>query len=122
MPCRGSGRERDEWLSTDYCQRCDPLCIPDHPKRQKRAPEQAPPAYGRYGALIDEVPEEDMEWDVNGADGHPMENFRITPARGKATRSRRPEPPVQQGEVVHGRSTTRSPGRGVRGGAVARLR
>ena len=60
---RGSGGERDEWLSADYHQRPDLLCTPVHPKRLKRAR-----AYGRYGALRDEVPEENMEWDINGAD------------------------------------------------------
>ena len=90
---RGSGGERDEWLSADYRRRRDPLRTPVHPKRPKRAPEPAPPAYGRYGALRDEVPEEDMEWDIDGADGDPMEDFGITPPRGErrgaASRSRR---------------------------------
>ena len=43
--------------------------------------------YGRYRALWDEVPEEDMEWDLNGPDGDLMEEFLISPPRGLASQS-----------------------------------
>ena len=76
MPPRRSGEEeRDEWLSADYGRRRDPLRTPVQPKRPRHAPKPAPPAYGRYGALRDGVPEEDMEWDLQGPDGDPIEDF-----------------------------------------------
>ena len=76
MPPRRSGdEERDKWLSADYHRRRDPLQSPFEPKRPGHAPEPTPPAYGRYGALRVEVPEEDMEQDLEGPDGDPMEDF-----------------------------------------------
>ena len=90
MPPRYSGdEERDEWLSANYCRPQDPFCTPDHPKRLRHAPEPAPLAYGRYRALRDEVPPEDMEPDFEGSDRVPMEDFRITPPRESVSRSGR---------------------------------
>ena len=66
-PQRSGDEERDKWLSADYGRRGDPVCIPVEPKRPRHDPEPAPLAYGvRYGALLDKVPEEDMEWDIEG--------------------------------------------------------
>ena len=90
---RGSGGEGDEWLRTDYRGRHDPLRTPVLPTRPRCAPEPAPPAYGRYGALNNDFLEGDVEWDIDGDNEDPMEDFGITPTRGKqqeaANRSRR---------------------------------
>ena len=51
------------------------------PKRPEGAQEQAPPAYGQYGALRDEVPEEDMEADRHRVDDDPIKDFGVTPTR-----------------------------------------
>ena len=89
MPPRRSGEEeQDEWVSADYRRHRDPLRSPAQPKRPRHAPELAPPACGRYGALRDDVPEEDMGWDLEGPDGDPMEDFRISPTGASASRSR----------------------------------
>ena len=79
---RSGDEERHEWLSADYRRRRDPLRPSVHPKGPMHAPEQAPPAYGRYGMLRDGVPKDDMEWDMDGPDGDPMEDFGSTPFRG----------------------------------------
>ena len=90
MPQRRSREEeRDEWLSADYCRRRDPLRDLAQPKPPKHAPEPAPPAYAEYAALRDEVPKEDMEWDIEGPDGHRMEDLGISPPVGSASRSQR---------------------------------
>ena len=47
--------------------------------------------YGQYGALRDEVPEQDMEWELEGPDADPIEDLRIRPPRGSASRRRREE-------------------------------
>ena len=79
MPPRPSGDgELEEWLSADYRRHRDPLRTPVHPKHPRHASEPAPAAYGQYGALRGEVPEEDMELDIEGPDGDPMEDFRMT--------------------------------------------
>ena len=96
MPAKhGLEEERDKWLTTDYRPCRDPLCTPVQPKRHRHAPEPAPPAYGRYGALRDKGPEEDMECDIKGPDGDPMGDFGISPppesparAAGNARRRR----------------------------------
>ena len=62
MPPTGSGkREGDKWLSAPYRRRHDALRTPIQPQRPRQAPEAAPPAYGHYGPLRDEVPEEETE-------------------------------------------------------------
>ena len=71
--------ERDKWLSSEYHIRRNPLRTPVDCNRPRHAPEPAPPVYGRYAALPDKVPEEDMEWDIEGPDGDPMENYGIVP-------------------------------------------
>ena len=75
----------------DYRRCHDPLRTPVQPKQLRHAPEPAPPAYGRYGALQNEVPEEDMEWDLEGPDGDPMEDFGISLPRESLSWSRREE-------------------------------
>ena len=90
MPPRRSGEEeRDQLLSADYRRRCDPLCTLVQLKQLRHNTEPAPPAYGRYVALRAEVPEEDMEWYIEGPDGDLMEHFGFSPPRGSAGRSRR---------------------------------
>ena len=82
LPPRRSGEEeRDKWLSAEYRRRPDPLRTPVQPMQLRHTPKPAPPAYGRYGPLQDEVPEEETEWDLEGPDGDPMEDFGISPAR-----------------------------------------
>ena len=91
-PQRSGDEERDQWLSLDYRRRRDLLRTPVQPKRPRHAPEPAPPAYGRYGALQDEVPEDNMEWDIEGPDEDPMEDFGVSPAQGSVSQScRQPE-------------------------------
>ena len=69
VPPRRSGEgERNELLSADYRRHGDTLRTPVQPKRPRHALEPAPPAYGRYGPLWHEVPEEDTEWDLEGPD------------------------------------------------------
>ena len=98
MPERHSGEEeQDEWLSADYRRCRDPLRTPVQPKRPRHAPEPAPPAYGGYKGLRDEVPEEDMDWDVEGPDGDPMEDLRISPPRRSAGRRRCEEEEYMKG-------------------------
>ena len=90
MPPRRSGEEeRDQLLSADYRRRCDPLCTLVQLKQQRHNTEPAPPAYGRYVALRAEVPEEDMEWYIEGPNGDLMEHFGFSPPRGSACWSRR---------------------------------
>ena len=90
MPPQRSGEEeRDEWLTADYRRRRDPLCNPVQPKGSRHASKPASPAYGGYRALRDEVPEEDMEWDIESPDKDPMEDFEISPPPGLASHSRR---------------------------------
>ena len=84
-PRRSEEEERDEWVDADYRRRRDPLQNPVQPKRLRHAPEPAPPAYGRYGSLQDEVPDEDTEWDVENPDGDPVEDFWISPPWGSAS-------------------------------------
>ena len=79
---RDHGGEQDEWLSEECRIRRGPLRITDAPRRPGRAPEPAPPRYGWYGALRDEVPERDHDWDIDAGDD-PMEDYGITPARGE---------------------------------------
>ena len=66
-----------------------PSAPPVQTKQLRYAPDPAPPAYGRYGALRGEVPEEDREWDIEDPDGDPLEDFEITPPQGSASQSRR---------------------------------
>ena len=66
-----------------------PAPQPRSPKVPEVFPGASQTAYGRYGALGDEVPEEDVRWDMEGPNGDPMEDFRITPPRGAINRSRR---------------------------------
>ena len=62
LPPRRRGEEEgDGWLTADFRRRRDPLRTPVQLKRPRHAPKQAPPAYGRYRALRDGVPEKDME-------------------------------------------------------------
>ena len=114
-PRRSREKERNEWLSADYSRRRYPRCILVQPKRPGHAPEAAPLAYGRYGALRDRVPEEDMEWDLQGPDGDPMEDFRISPPRGSASqrRQQREEEEYMQGVYrgVLGRAYVEEPRR-----------
>ena len=78
MRSRRSGdEERDEWLSADYRRRRDPSRTPILPKSLRHAPEPAPPLYGWYGALRDEVPEVDMDRDMDGPGGDSMHDFEI---------------------------------------------
>ena len=86
---RSREEERDDWLGADYRRRRDPLCTPVHSKRLRHAAEPAPGMYRRYGALRDEVPEEDMKWNIERPGGDPMEDFGISPPRGSVRRSRR---------------------------------
>ena len=60
-PRRSSEVERDERLSADYHRWREPLHTSVQPEPPRQAREPAPRAYGRYGALRDEVPEEDMD-------------------------------------------------------------
>ena len=96
-PRRSREEERAEWLSADYHRHPDPLWTPVQPKRPRHALEPAPAAYGRYRALRDEVPEADMEWDLEGPDGDPIEDFGISPTRGSATRRRWEEEEYTEG-------------------------
>ena len=77
-PQRSGDEERDGWLSADYRRYRDPLRTPRQPMHPPHAPEPAPPAHGRYRALQDQVPEEDMEWDNEGSDGDPLKDFGIS--------------------------------------------
>ena len=54
-------------------------------------------AYGRYGPLRDEVPEEDTEWDLKGPNADPMEDFGISPPRASASWRRRKEDEYMEG-------------------------
>ena len=85
---RSGEEERANWLSADYRRGCDPLCTPVQLKRPRHAPEPAPPGYGRYRALRNEVSEGDMESDIECFDEDPMEDFGICPPRGSASHSR----------------------------------
>ena len=98
MPPGGSGEEeRDKWLSEDNRRRRDPFRTPVEPRVPGHVPGPAPQAYGRYGALRDEVSEEDMEWDLEGRNGGPMEDFGISSPRGSASWSRREEEEYMEG-------------------------
>ena len=89
--------EQDKWLIAEYRRRRDPLRTPFQPKRPRRAPRPAPPSQGRYGPLGDEVPKEDTEWDLEGPEGDPLEDFRISPPRGSAGRRRGEEEEYMEG-------------------------
>ena len=83
-PCTcGSDGELDELLRADYKTSYGPLHSPPDSSRQGRAPEPAPSAYGPYGVLIDEAPDEDTELDIKRDDGDAMDDFGITPPRGE---------------------------------------
>ena len=84
-------------MSADYSSCRDPLRTPVQPKRPTHALEPSSAAYGRYGALRNEVPEEDMKWDLKAPAGHAMEDLRISPPRGSASRSRREKEEYMQG-------------------------
>ena len=90
----GSGSEdwRDEWLSTEYHNRRAPPRTQVRPRRPAPAHKPIPMAGGRYGGLRNEVPGEDVEWDVGGGE-EDLEEFGIYPPRGvrreAAERSRR---------------------------------
>ena len=106
MPLRRSGdAECVEWLNPDYRRRRDQLRTPAHPKRSRHTPEPARGAYGQYGALRDEIPEEDMDWGIDGPDGDPMEDFGITAAREErlepASRSSRHREEEEYMEGIH---------------------
>ena len=96
-PRRSGEEERDKWLSADYHRRCDPLRTLLEPKRPRHNPEPAPPAYGRYGWLQDEVPKEDTEWDLDLPDEDPMEDLGFSPTRGSASWRRREEEEYMEG-------------------------
>ena len=81
--------QRRTKMCQDYRTWRDPLRTPVQPKRPKHAPEPAPELYRRYGALQDEVPERDMEWDLEDLDGDLVGDFGISPAQGSASQSRR---------------------------------
>ena len=81
-PQRSEDKDRDERISAEHRRRRNPLRTPVHHQRTRHALEPAPPAYGPYGVLRDEVPEEGMEWDIDGRDGDHMEDFGIIPAQG----------------------------------------
>ena len=91
-PSSGSEDWRDEWLSAEYHNCRAPPRTPLRPRRPAPGQEPIPMAGGRYGGLIDEVPGEDVEWDVGGGE-EDLEEFGITPPRGvrreAAERSRR---------------------------------
>ena len=53
-----------------------PTPHPQSPHEPEICPGTRPTVYGRYGALRDEVLEEDMEWDMEGPEGDPMECHR----------------------------------------------
>ena len=82
----GSGSEdwRDEWLSAEYRNRRAPLRTPVRPRRPAPALEPIPMAGGRYGGLRDEVPGEDVEWDVGEGEDLDLdpEEFDISSSRG----------------------------------------
>ena len=80
-PGSGSEEWRGDWLSAEYHNRRAPLRTPVRPPRPAPVPEQIPMAGGRYGALRDEVPGGDVEWDVGGGE-EDLEEFGITPPRG----------------------------------------
>ena len=81
LPGSGSEEWRDEWLSAEYHSRLAPPRTPVRPQRPAPVPEPIPMAGGRYGGLRDEVPGEDVEWDVGGGE-EDLEEFGITPPRG----------------------------------------
>ena len=54
-----------------------------HSKSPRHALEPAPLTESRYGALRDEVPEENIQGDIDRADAHFMEDFGITASRGE---------------------------------------
>ena len=91
-PGSGSEKWRDEWLSAEYHNRRAPPRTPVRPRRPAPAPEPIPIAGGRNGGLRDEVPGEDVEWDV-GRGEEDLEEVGITPPRcvrrEAAERSRR---------------------------------
>ena len=82
----GSGSEdwRDDWLSAEYRNRRAPPRTPVRPRRPAPALEPIPMAGGRYGGLRDEVPREDVEWDVGEGEDLDLdlEEFDISPPRG----------------------------------------
>ena len=80
-PGSGSEEWRDEWLSAEYHNLCVPQRTPVRPPRPAPVPEPIPMAGGRYRGLRDEVPGEDVEWDVGGGE-EDLEEFGITPPRG----------------------------------------
>ena len=92
-PSSNSDDWRDEWLSSEYHDRCAPPRTPVSPRRPAPAPEPIPMAGGRYGGLRDEVPGGDVEWDVGMLAEEDLEEFGITTPRGvrqeAAERSRR---------------------------------
>ena len=115
MTPRHSGEEeRDEWLSARYHRRHDPLRTPVQPKRPRCTLEPVPPAYGRYGPLRHEVPDEDTEWNLEGPDGDPMEDFGISPPQGSASRRRSEEEEYMEGVRggLLGRAYVEEPRRG----------
>ena len=91
-PGSGSDDSRDKWLSAEYHNRRAPPRTPVCPRRHATVPEPIPLARGRYNGLRDEVPGEDVEWDVGGGE-EDLEEFGITLPRGvrreAAERSRR---------------------------------
>ena len=92
LRCRGK-EERVEGLSADYRRRRHPLRTLAQAKRSRHALKPAPPAYRRYGALQDEVPDKDMEWDLENADG----DLGISPPQGSASWSCREEEEYMEG-------------------------
>ena len=80
-PGSGSEEWRDEWLSAEYHNRCAPPRTRVRRRRPAPAQEPIPMAGGRYGGLREEVPVEDVEWDV-GRGEEDLEEFGITPPRG----------------------------------------
>ena len=101
-PSSGSEEWRDVWLSAEYHSRRAPGRTPVRLRRPAPAQEPIPMAGGRYGGLRDEVPGEDVEWDVGGGD-EDLEEFGITPPRGvqreapERSRRRRDEEAYMEG-------------------------
>ena len=71
------------------------------------------PAYGRHGVLRDEIPEDVTEWDIEGDDGDPIEDFRITLPHG----GRQEQPSGNARRKAYTKESS-----GVRGKTAARYR
>ena len=101
-PGSGSEKWHDECLRAEYHNRRAPPRTPVRPRRPAPAQEPIPMVGGRYGGLRDEVPREDVEWDV-GMGEEDLEEFGITPPCGvrreaaECSRGRRDEEAYMEG-------------------------